>query len=331
MRFRIEKLLFAVSFCVVASASAIAQLDPLPSWNDGSSKRSITDFVAKVTRPGSADYVPVSERIATFDNDGTLWAEQPMYFQFLFAVDRVKGISQQHPEWRNQEPFKSLLAGDTKMALSGGENSLLQIVAAAHSNITTDEFDAAARAWLATARHPKTNRSYYEMVYQPMVELLVYLRSEGFKTYIVSGGGVDFMRSFAERTYGIPPELVIGSTGKLKYEMRDGKPALLKVPGMEFLDDKEGKPVSIHRVIGRRPVMAFGNSDGDLEMLQWTAAGAGPRFVAFIHHTDGVREWAYDRTSSVGRLDKGLDEAKSRNWTVVDMKSDWKVVYASSK
>lgn len=250
-----------------------------------------------------------------------------MYFQFLFAVDRVKALAPQHPEWKEKEPFKFLVAGDLKGALAGGEHALLEIVAATHSNITTEEFERVVKDWLATAKHPKTGRLYTEMAYQPMLELLAYLRANGFKTFIVSGGGIEFMRAFAEEVYGIPPEQVIGSTGKQQLEMRDGKPVLVKLPAVEFIDDKEGKPIAIQKFIGRRPIAAFGNSDGDLQMLQWTAAGSGPRFCLYVHHTDAEREWAYDRQSHIGQLDKGLDEAKAKGWTVVSMKDDWKQVF----
>jgi phosphoglycolate phosphatase-like HAD superfamily hydrolase len=317
-------LLFAAA---LAGVLPVAAQDALPSWNDTAPKRNIEAFVERVTKQGSPDFVPIPERIAVFDNDGTLWAEQPMYFQLLFAIDTVKALAPQHPEWKENEPFDSLLKGEVKAALSGGEPAILQIVMATHGGITTDEFDRAVREWLATARHPKTGRPYTEMVYQPMLELLAYLRANGFKTYIVSGGGVDFMRVFAERTYGIPPEQVIGSTGKVKFELRDGKPVLVKLPEIQFVDDKAGKPVSIHQFIGRRPIAAFGNSDGDLQMLQWTAAGPGARFCLYVHHTDAEREWAYDRQSSIGRLDKGLDEAKAHGWTVVSMKDDWKTIF----
>jgi phosphoglycolate phosphatase-like HAD superfamily hydrolase len=305
--------------------------DALPSWNDGKVKQSIVDFVAKVTKAGSPDFVPPPQRIATFDNDGTLWAEQPMYFQIAFALDRVKALAPQHPEWQTKEPFASLLKGDLKGAPAGGEASILTIVGATHSGITTQEFEQAVTAWVATALHPKTKRPYTEMVYQPMLELLAYLRAHGFKTYIVSGGGADFMRVFSERVYGIPPEQVVGSTGKVKFELRDGKPVLVKLPELQLVDDKEGKPMGIHQFIGRRPVLAFGNSDGDLQMLQWTAAGSGPRFMGLIHHTDADRESAYDRQSSIGHLEKALDEAQAKGWAVVDMKGDWKTIFPPAK
>jgi phosphoglycolate phosphatase-like HAD superfamily hydrolase len=318
-------------FATHAAAQAPAKVEPLPSWNDGPVKQAIIQFVAKVTKKGGPDYVAPAERIATFDNDGTLWAEQPLYFQFLFALARVKALAPQHPEWKEKEPFASLLKGDEKAALAGGEKAIAEIVMATHAGITTAEFDTVVKEWLAAAKHPKFQRPYTSLVYQPMLELLAYLRANGFKTFIVSGGGVEFMRTFTERVYGIPPEQVVGSTGQLKFELRDGKPALLKLPAIDLVDDGPGKPVGIQRFIGRRPIFAFGNSDGDLQMLQWTAAGAGARFMALVHHTDAQREWAYDRESHVGRLDKALDEAKSRSWTVVDMKQDWKRVFPFEK
>jgi phosphoserine phosphatase len=305
--------------------------DPLPSWNDGAAKRSIMEFVAKVTKEGGPDFVTPAQRIATFDNDGTLWAEQPMYFQFLFALDRVKALAPEHPEWKDKESFASLLKGDMKGVTAGGEHALLELVAVAHSGITTEDFERVVKDWFVKARHPKTGRPYTDMVYQPMLELLAYMRANGFKTFIVSGGGVEFIRAFAERVYGIPPEQVVGSTGKQKFEIRDGKPVLIKLAAVDFVDDKEGKPIGIQKFIGRRPIAAFGNSDGDLQMLQWTSAGTGPRFALYIHHTDAEREWAYDRQSSIGRLDKGLDEAKARGWTIVSMKDDWKRVFPFEK
>jgi len=308
-------------------ASPAFAADPLPSWNDGAAKQAIVTFVERVTRSGSPDFVPVAERIATFDNDGTLWAEQPFYFQLAFALDRVKALAPRHPEWKEQEPFASLLKGDVARALAGGEHALLEIVMAAHAGTTTEEFDAIVREWTETARHPKTGRLYTEMVYQPMVELLGYLRANGFKTFIVSGGGIEFMRPWTERVYGIPPEQVVGSSIETKYEMRDGVPVLVRLPKLDFVDDKAGKPVGIQSHIGRRPLMAFGNSDGDFEMLEWTTAGPGPRFGLIVHHTDAEREWAYDRESSVGRLERALDAAPARGWTVVDMRRDWRTVW----
>lgn len=323
--------IIAAALVSTLALTSIHAADPLPSWNDGKAKQSITAFVEKVTKEGSADFVPPAERIATFDNDGCLWAEQPMYFQFFFALDRIKILAPRHPEWKDKEPFASLLKGDVKAALAGGEASLVQIVMATHAGLTTEEFEKAVTDWMATAKHPKTGRPFTEMVYQPMVELLAYLRANGFKTFIVSGGGIEFMRPWTEKVYGIPPEQVVGSSGGLKYELRDGKPALVKLPEIAHNDDKEGKPVGIQRHIGRRPIMAFGNSDGDLQMLQWTAAGAGPRFCLYVHHDDAAREWAYDRESHIGKLDKGLDEAAAKNWTVVSMKGDWKNIYPPEK
>jgi hypothetical protein len=305
----------------------VAAAQPLPSWNDGPAKQSILAFVKAVTDKGSKDFVPSAERVATFDNDGTLWAEQPMYFQLAFALDRVKALAPQHPEWKDKEPFASLLKGDLKGALAGGEPAIVQIVMATHAGMTTEAFEKIVRDWIATAKHPKTGRLYAEMVYLPMLELLRYLRANGFKTYIVSGGGAEFMRVFSEKVYGIPPEQIIGSTGKLKFELRDGKPVLVKLPEIDFIDDKAGKPVGIQKHIGRRPILAFGNSDGDLQMLQWTAAGGGARFMGIVHHTDAEREWAYDRKSHIGQLDKALDEANAKGWTVVDMKKEWKRVF----
>ena len=277
------------------SAVAHAQ-DPLPSWSDGKAKQAIVAFVAKVTKEGAPDFVPPAERIATFDNDGTLWAEQPMYFQLLFALDRVKALAPQHPEWKDKEPFASLLKGDVKGALAGGERAMLDIIMATHAGMTTEEFETIVQEWIATAKHPVTKRPYTEMVYQPMLEVLAYLRANGFKTFIVSGGGIEFMRPWVERVYGVPPEQVIGSSIKTQFELRDGKPVLMRLPEVNFIDDKTGKPVGINEYIGRRPIAAFGNSDGDLEMLQWTTAGRGARLALIVHHTDAEREWAYDRT-----------------------------------
>lgn len=321
-------LCFILSFARLVTAQAA---DPLPSWNDGEAKQAIVEFVTKVTEEGSPDYMVSAERIATFDNDGTLWAEQPMYFQLFFAIDRVKTLAPQHPEWKDKEPFASLLKGDVKGALAGGEHAILEIIMSTHAGMTAEEFGKIVEDWLTTAKHPVTKRPYTEMVYQPMLELLAFLRAKDFKTYIVSGGGIEFMRPWTEKVYGIPPEQVVGSSIKTKFEMRGGKPALVRLPELNFVDDKEGKPVGINNYIGRRPIAAFGNSDGDLQMLQWTTAGSGTRFALYVHHTDGEREWAYDRNSSIGRLDKGLDEAKVKGWTVVDMKKDWKIIYPHEK
>jgi len=310
-------------------ATNLAQAaDTLASWNEGPAKAAIVEFVNKVTDQGSPDFVPEPERIAVFDNDGTLWSERPAYFQLLFAIDRVKALASQHPEWKTQQPFKAVLEGDMKALAASGEKGLLQLVMATHAGMTTGEFEMIVKDWLATAKHPTTHRPYTEMVYQPMLELLDYLRANGFKTFIVSGGGIEFMRPWVEAIYGIPPEQVVGSSIKTKFEMRDGKPVLIRLPEINFIDDKDGKPVGIHSHIGRRPIAAFGNSDGDLQMLQWTTAGEGVRFALYVHHTDAGREWAYDRESHFGKLDKGLDEAHAKGWTVVDMKSDWKRIFA---
>ncbi|MGX1739943.1 HAD family hydrolase [Bosea sp. NPDC055353] len=311
-----------------APASVLAQTDPLPSWNDGKAKQAILDFVGKVTKEGGADFVKPAERIATFDNDGTLWSEQPGYFQLLFAFDEIKRLAPQHPEWKNKEPYRSVLAGDMKGLAASGEKGLLELVAATHSRMTTEAFEKTVSDWLATARHPTKKRPFTELVYQPQLELLAHLRANGFKTFIVSGGGVEFMRVFAERVYGIPPEQVVGSSGVVKFMASpNGQFHLVKQPKVEFIDDGAGKPVGINRFIGRRPILAFGNSDGDLQMLQYTVAGSGPRLALLVHHTDGEREWAYDRKSTFGKLDKALDEARTRGWVVVDMKADWKTVF----
>jgi phosphoglycolate phosphatase-like HAD superfamily hydrolase len=305
--------------------------DSLPSWNDTAPKKAIIAFVEKVTKEGSPDFVPPNERIATFDNDGTLWAEQPMYFQFLFAMDRIKALAPQHPEWKTKEPFKSALAGDMKGLLASGEKSLIEIMARTHAGMTTAEFDQIAREWFKTARHPRFNRPYNQMVYQPMLELLAYLRANGFKTFIVSGGGVEFMRAFASDTYHIPPDQIVGSMGKLKYEMQNGKPVLIKLPQVLFIDDKAGKPEGIQSFIGQRPIFAFGNSVGDQQMLEWTAAGSGARFMGLVHHTDAEREWAYGAESKIGMFSDALmAEAKKNSWIVVNMKDDWNTIFPSA-
>lgn len=320
-----------LAIVLLASCShgnAFAQSDPLPSWNDGAARKAITDFVARVTTQGGADFVPPAERIATFDNDGTLWTEQPVYFQLAFAIDRVKAMAPQHPDWKARQPFNALLERNPKALAATGEKGLLQIVAATHAGMTTDAFANSVRDWLATSRHPRFNRPYDSLVYQPMLELLAFLRANGFKTFVVSGGGVEFMRPWMERVYGIPPEQVVGSSGIVKFQIGvDGKPTLMKQAKLEFVDDGPGKPVGINRFIGRRPILAFGNSDGDLEMLQWTAAGSGLRLAGIVHHTDAEREYAYDRQSKIGRLDKALDAAAAGGWIVVDMKRDWKEVF----
>ena len=318
---------------LAAISVAVAQpADPLASWNDGATKKAITDFVARVTTQGGPDFVPVDQRIATFDNDGTLWCEQPFYNQAAFAFDRIKALAPQHPEWKTTQPFKAVLDKDPKALAAAGEKGLLQIIAATHTGMTIEEFSRTVLDWTATARHPRFNRPYTQMVYQPMLELLTYLRANGFKTFIVSGGGVEFMRPWVEKVYGIPPEQVVGSSGVVKFQAgATGKPELMKLPKIEFVDDGPGKPVGINRFIGRRPIFAFGNSDGDLQMLQWTAAGGGARFSGIVHHTDADREYAYDRQSKIGKLDKALDEATTKGWSVVDMKRDWKTVFPPEK
>ena len=301
--------------------------DPLPSWNEGPSKAAIVDFVDRVTREGGPDFVPADERIAAFDNDGTLWSEKPTYVQLAFAGKRLEALAADHPEWKDDPIFEAATRGDFGPALKGDVKDRLKLVAAGHPGLTTEEYAAKVADWLATARHPRFDRPYTDLVFRPMLELLAYLRARGFTTYIVSGGTADFMRVWAERVYGIPPERVVGSTIKTKYELRDGVPAIVRVPEVEFIDDHAGKPVGIQRALGRRPILAFGNSDGDYEMLRWVTAGPGPRLGLIVHHTDAVREWAYDRDSLIGRLARALDEAPERGWHVVDMKKEWKVVY----
>lgn len=324
-----RRFVMTAAASALAATSATAQTDPLPSWNDGPVKQAILDFVKRVTVEGAADFVPIPERIAVFDNDGTLWSEQPIYFQFAFAVDRVKALAPEHPEWKTKEPFKSLLAGDLKGLAASGEKGLLEVMAVSHTGMTTESFTTTVTDWLAGAQHPRFKRPYTDLVYQPMLELTSYLRGQGFKTFIVSGGGIEFMRPWTEKIYGIPPEQVVGSSGVAKFEMgADGKPVLMKEAKVEFIDDGPGKPVGINRFIGRRPIFAFGNSDGDQQMLEWTAAGTGLRFMGLVHHTDAEREWAYDRQSHIGKLDRALDEANAKGWTVADMKRDWKRVFA---
>lgn len=317
-----------VLLSLYAGAAAFAQTDPLPSWNEGKAKQAILEFVGKVTREGGAEFVPPERRIATFDNDGTLWSEQPAYFQLLFAFDEIKRAVADKPELKDKEPYRSVLARDLKGLTADRNKGLMQVVAATHSGMTTEAFAGLVRNWLDLSRHPTKQRRYDQMVYQPQLELLRYLRANGFKTFIVSGGGVEFMRVFAERAYGIPPEQVVGSSGVVKFGIdKDGKPQLSKEPKIEFIDDGPGKPVGINRFIGRRPILAFGNSDGDLQMLQYTAGGEGARLALIVHHTDAEREWAYDRKSTIGKLDKALDEGKAKGWVIVDMKADWKTVF----
>jgi phosphoglycolate phosphatase-like HAD superfamily hydrolase len=328
MRFTRRFTLAALLGALLPVTTAVAQVDPLPSWNTGPARQAILDFVGRVTREGGADFVPVPGRIAVFDNDGTLWCEQPVYFQVAFAFDRIKAMAPQHPEWKTTQPFKAILDKDMKALAASGEKGLVQIMTATHAGMTTDNFRQAVLDWAASARHPRFNRPYTDLVYQPMLELLTYLRANGFKTFIVSGGGIEFMRPWVEKIYGIPPEQVAGSSGMVKFQSgADGKPELMKLAKNEFVDDGPGKPIGINRFIGRRPIFAYGNSDGDLQMLQWTTAAGGARFAGIVHHTDAEREYAYDRPSKIGQLDKAWDEAKAKGWTIVDMKRDWKTVF----
>jgi hypothetical protein len=323
-------LLSTLAMLPMLSASlrpARAQSDPLSSWNDGATKQSITDFVARVTREGGPDFVPADQRVATFDNDGTLWCEQPMYVQLAFVLDRVRQLAPQNPGWSGTQPFKAVLDDDMRALAASGEKGLVELVAATHAGMTSDEFTKIVSDWLATARDHRFKRPYTELIYQPMLELLAWLRANGFKTFVVSGGGIEFMRPWTGKIYGIPPEQVVGSSIKTRFEMRDGRPVLFRLPEVNFIDDKAGKPVGINQHVGRRPIAAFGNSDGDLEMLQWTTLAGGPRFGLIVHHTDAEREYAYDRHSHFGKLDKALDAAAVNKWTVVDMKKDWKRVF----
>lgn len=322
-----RSLLAAVMSMAALSAAAAQAAEPLPSWNDTATKAAIVEFVEKVTTEGSPDFVPPEDRIATFDNDGTLWVEQPIYTQLAFAIDRVKALAPEHPEWKKQEPFKSLLAGDAKGVAATGEQGLVELVTVTHSGMATEQFDGIVSQWLKTARHPRFDRPYTQCVYQPQLELLAYLRDKGFKTFIVSGGGIDFMRPWTQPVYGIPAEQVVGSSGKTKFEVEDGRPVVVKLPEIDFIDDKAGKPVGIQRFIGKRPILAFGNSDGDYQMLQYTTGGQGPRLGLLVHHDDAQREYAYDRDSHIGQLVRGLDDAKANGWIVVSMKSDWKTIF----
>jgi phosphoserine phosphatase len=311
-------------------AEALAQgADPLPSWNSGAAKTAILTFVQRVTEQGSADLVPAADRVATFDNDGTLWCEHPMYVQLAFALDRVKAMAPMHPEWKTKQPFQAVLDGDMKALAAAGERGLVELVLVTHAGMTVDAFGKIVLAWLATARHPRFGRPYTELVYQPMLELLAYLRGSGFATFIVSGGGIEFMRPWADKVYGVRPDEVVGSSIKTTFQMRDGQPELFRLPEVNFVDDGPGKPVGINAHIGRRPIAAFGNSDGDLEMLQWATMGEGVRFGALVHHTDAEREYAYDRDAHFGKLDKALDAAAINNWTLLDMKADWKTIFSS--
>lgn len=321
--------LLAILFITVGCSKKVDEKTEnyLASWNEGSAKNSIIKFVKDVTDKNSPNYVKSEDRIATFDNDGTLWSERPMYFQLFFAIDRVKALVAEHPEWKKEQPFKAVLENDMKALVASGEHGLLKIVMATHSGMTTVEFEKIVEDWIANAKHPRFERPFTDLVYQPMLELLDYLRANNFKTYIVSGGGIEFMRPLTSELYGIPKEQVIGSSIKTKFEIIDGEPQIIRLPEIDFIDDKADKPVGIHKFIGKKPIAAFGNSDGDLQMLQWTSSNDKPNFILYVHHTDEVREWAYDRESHIGKLDKGLDEAIKNGWTVVDMKNDWKVIY----
>ena len=318
-----RRWLLLILFCPLLALAS----EPLPSWQEGPSRTAILQFVSSVTTSGSADFVPPAERIAVFDNDGTLWSEQPMYFQLLFALSELKRLAPQHPEWATEQPFKAVLEGDKKAFADSGMDGVMKVVMATHSGLDTEAFNANVKAWMSTAKHPQTGRPFTEMVFQPMLELLDYLRANQFKTYIVSGGEVGFMRAWAEQAYGIPPEQVIGTTLVTEYRYNNGKPEIMRMPKLMFNDDKAGKPESIERIIGRRPILAFGNSDGDLQMLQWAAGGTGKRLMGIVHHTDAQREYAYDRQSHIGTLDKALDQGQQDGWTIVDMAKEWSSIY----
>ena len=317
----------ALTLMILSSATASQPQNPLPSWNDGPNKQAIIEFVTKTTDQNQASFIPPTRRIATFDNDGTLWSEQPLYFQAIYIFDRIRELAPEHPEWQQKEPYASVLKGDSKSALAGGKQALLEMVMGTHAGVTASEFSESVADWLASARHSGSGKPYTAMVYKPMLELLDYLRDNDFKVFIVSGGGIDFLRVFAEEVYGIPPEQVVGSSLKAKYEIRNGFPVIVKQAEVDFIDDKAGKPVGIHRYIGRRPVLAVGNSDGDFEMLEWTSAGEGPSLAMIVHHDDAKREWAYDRESHIGRLVRGLDEGPQRGWKIISMKNDWNLIY----
>lgn len=320
-------ILTAIVSCKLENDSNIIESDTLPSWNEGETKASIISFVDDVTNSESDNYIDIPDRIATFDNDGNLWSEKPAYFQLFFAIDRVKSLASQHPEWDAEQPFKSILEDDFSTFLTYGEHGILEIINATHAGMTTEGFETIVKEWLATAKHPQLNRPYTDLVYQPKLELLEYLRQNDFKTFIISGGGIEFMRPWVEEVYGIPRDQVVGSSIRTEFVNKDGNPEIMRLAEIDFINDKEGKPLGINRFIGRKPVFASGNSDGDLAMMQWTASGEGKRFMLYLHHTDSVREWAYDRSSSVGRLDKGLDQAHEKGWTIIDMRKDWKVIY----
>lgn len=325
------KILSSTLICLLTISTVSAHDDPnskpLPSWTDGAAKQRIVDFVGAVTDKGSSDFVPVNQRIATFDNDGTLWSEKPTYFQLLFILDRIKLLAPKHPEWATTQPFQAVLENDLTAIKESGEHGLIELAMATHAGMTTEEFEVIVTDWLNTARHPTTGKAYNSMVYQPMLELLDYLRANDFKVFIVSGGGVEFMRPWTEAVYGIPPDQVVGSSIETRYEMRGDKPVLVRLPELHFIDDKDTKPVAINRFVGQRPILAGGNSDGDFEMLKWTTSGNGKRLGLIVHHTDAEREWAYDRESSEGRLIRGLDEADENGWLIVDMAQDWQQIY----
>lgn len=324
---RILHKIAAFAVLTLLLAPLTARADDLSSWNDGATKQAIIDFVSAVSTEGGADFVAPDERIAVFDNDGTLWGEQPMYVQLAFALDRVKALAPEHPEWKQTEPFKSVLAGDAAGIAASGEKGLVELVAASHAGMTSDEFTKIASDWIETAKHPKSGKPYTDMIYQPMLELISYLKANGFEVFIVSGGGIEFMRPWTERVYGIPPQNVVGSSIESKYDVKDGKPEIVRLPDVDFIDDGPGKPVGIYTHIGRRPIAAFGNSDGDFQMLEWTTSRPGRSFGLIVHHDDGDREYAYDRDSHFGRLDKGLTEGPKRGWTIVSMKNDWEKIY----
>lgn len=319
--------LFALTLMILSSVTASQSQNPLPSWNDGPNKQAIIEFVTKTTDQNQASFIPPARRIATFDNDGTLWSEQPLYFQAIYIFDRIKELAPEHPEWQHKEPYASVLNGDSKSALAGGKQALLEMLMGTHAAVTASEFSESVADWLASARHPDSGKPYTAMVYKPMLELLDYLRDNDFKVFIVSGGGTDFLRVFAEEVYGVPPEQVVGSSLKAKYGIRNGLPVIVKQAEVDFIDDKAGKPVGIHHYIGRRPILAVGNSDGDFEMLEWTSAGEGPSLAMILHHDDAEREWAYDRESHIGRLVRGLDEGPQRGWKIISMKNDWNLIY----
>ena len=322
---------YVLNYNCIYAVTVTGNSDPLPSWNDTEHKKAIISFVERVTTAGSPDFVPVPERIATFDNDGTLWSEQPIYFQFIFTFDRIKALAPQHPEWKDQQPFKAVLEDDINTVMQNDMNAINELVMVTSADLTSEEYAKVVKDWVETARHPKTGKLFTEMVFQPMLELLAYLRDNGFKTYIVSGGSMDFMRPWTEKVYGIPPEQVIGTSFKMKFQMVNDKPVIVQIPEVNFVDDNDGKPVGIYQYIGRRPIASFGNSDGDLQMMQWTTGGSGLRLALFIHHTDAEREYAYDRKSPFGHFEKALDEANEKGWIVVDMKNDWKIIYTYDK